>query len=247
MKNLKKLPGKQLEKFSNLFTQLGLVLVLFIVYVVLEHQTEQASVKDYSASYVPTTNFLEVNTPVLFRKEPVAVKKLKFSKKVKFIADAPIKIGANTAEDTFLNFQEDAPIVLNAGDIIVAKLPKEPIIEDVPYYMVQNAPIFKGCEGLSREQNKICFDKKMKRFVQRNFNAGLANDLGLKPGKYKIQTQFLINEHGTIANIKIRAPHNKLALETERLIKKLPRFTPGQQQNNFVRVRYTLPIAFRVD
>jgi len=32
--------------------------------------------------------------------------------------------------------------------------------------------------------------------------------------------------------------------ETERLIEKLPKFTPGQQQNRFVRDRYTLPIAF---
>ena len=38
MKNLKKVPTKQLEKFSNIFTQLGLVLVLFIVYLTLEHK-----------------------------------------------------------------------------------------------------------------------------------------------------------------------------------------------------------------
>jgi len=40
MKNFKKAPTKQLEKFSNIFAQLGLVLVLFVVYVSLEHQTE---------------------------------------------------------------------------------------------------------------------------------------------------------------------------------------------------------------
>ena len=44
MKNLKKLPRKQLEKFSTIFTQLGLVIVLFVVYVTLEYQTEQKSV-----------------------------------------------------------------------------------------------------------------------------------------------------------------------------------------------------------
>ena len=247
MKNLKKLPSKQLEKFSNIFTQLGLVLVLFIVFVALEHQTEQKLVKDYKATYVSTTNTLEKNAPVLFRKKPVAVQNLKTPKKIKFIINAPIKIGSNVIEETFINMQEEPPVVLDAGDIKVAKLPKEQLIEDVPYYMVQNAPVFKGCEGLSKEDNKTCFDKKIKRFVQRNFNADLANDLGLKPGKYKIQTQFLINEHGNIAEVKIRAPHNKLAIEAERLIQKLPKFTPGKQQNSSVRVRYTLPIAFRVD
>ena len=57
MKNLKKLPSKQLEKFSTIFTQLGLVLVLFIVYVTLEHETKQSRFIVQS-SYEPTTIFV---------------------------------------------------------------------------------------------------------------------------------------------------------------------------------------------
>ena len=41
MKNLKKDPTKQLEKFSTIFMQLGLVLVLFVVYIIFEHESEQ--------------------------------------------------------------------------------------------------------------------------------------------------------------------------------------------------------------
>lgn len=113
--------------------------------------------------------------------------------------------------------------------------------------MIEDAPIFKGCEGLSKKENKICFDKKMKQFVQRNFNADIANEIGLSSGKYKIQTQFLIDDKGNVVDIKIRAPHNKLEKETNRLINKLPKFTPGKQRNKPVRVRYTLPIAFSVE
>ena len=57
MKNLKKLPNKQLEKFSNIFTQLGLVLVLFIVYVTLEHETKQSRFI-LENSYEPATIFI---------------------------------------------------------------------------------------------------------------------------------------------------------------------------------------------
>jgi len=113
--------------------------------------------------------------------------------------------------------------------------------------MIQNAPIFKGCEGLSKEDNKICFDKKMKRFVQRNFNSGLANEVGLNSGKYKIQTQFIIDNKGNVVDIKIRAPHTRLKKEMQQLIEKLPKFTPGLQRNKPVQVRYTLPISFHVD
>ena len=94
---------------------------------------------------------------------------------------------------------------------------------------------------------KKCFDKKMVRFVQRNFDAQLANEIGLRSGKYRIQTQFIINDKGNVVDIKIRAPHIKLKTETQELIEKLPKFTPGKQGSKSVKVRYTLPISFLVD
>jgi len=39
MKTTKKNARKQLEKFSTIFTQLGLVLTLFIVFLALEYET----------------------------------------------------------------------------------------------------------------------------------------------------------------------------------------------------------------
>ncbi len=162
-----------------------------------------------------------------------------------FIPGAAIEKVKNENIETNIVISKDIPVILNAGDIIVMNIPEdEEIIENVPFTMIQNAPVFKGCEGLSKEENKVCFGKQMKRFVQRNFDADMANDLGLNAGRYKIRTQFLIDEKGNVVDIKIRAPHARLEKETERLLKKLPKFTPGQQQNRFVKVRDPLPIAF---
>jgi protein TonB len=247
MKNLKKLPAKQLEKFSNIFRQLGLVLVLFVVYISLEHKTEEKTVED--RSFHSEVYQFTPDTEIIFRKELKKIIPKTVTAEIDvFIPDAPIEKGKNEEIETHIVTAKVPPVILNAGDIFVLHMPDEdPIIEDVPYTMIQNAPVFKGCEGLSKTENKVCFDKKMKLFVQRNFNAGLANELGLNTGKYKIQTQFLIDEKGNVIDIKIRAPHTRLEKETERLIKKLPKFTPGQQQNRFVRVRYVLPISFRVE
>jgi protein TonB len=248
MKNLKKLPTKQLEKFSNIFTQLGLVLVLFIVYMALEHKTEQRTVSDCNFTYKPEIAYLEPDTEVLFRIEPKVIDVPKIIITDVFIVDAPIKKGKDADIETIINLPKEEPTILNSDDIIEVEIPKENlIIEDVDFVDIHNAPVFKGCEGLNQKENKVCFDKKMKQFIHRNFDVELANELGLRSGIHRIQTQFLIDNKGNVVDVKIRAPHNQLKKEADRLIKKLPKFTPGKQRNVPVRVRYRLPIAFSVE
>ena len=247
MKNLKKLPTKQLEKFSNIFMQLGLVLVLFIVYVTLEHQTEQETAMSCNFPSETETVYLELDTEILFTREPKKIVPKVEIVKYPLIIDEPIKEVENNVPETIIDLPKDEPVPISPNDIVVVDIPEEPEPETVPFITIQNAPVFKGCEGLSKEDNKRCFDKKMKKFVHRNFDTELANELGLHSGVHKIQTQFLINEKGNVVDVKIRAPHNQLKKETNRLIKKLPKFTPGKQRDKPVRVRYTLPIAFRVE
>ena len=247
MKHPKKLPTKQLEKFSNIFTQLGLVLVLFIVYVTLEHQTEQDTVAVFKPDKSNVVT-IEPNTEVIFIREPKVTPKVEIVKASPFLIDEVVK-GDNTIKEfIFDEVPAEDPTVIDIDALVVIKEPEDFKPEDaVPFISLQNAPVFKGCEGLSKEENKICFDKKMKQFVQRNFDVGLANELGLHSGKHKIQTQFIINKEGNIIDVKIRAPHKKLEKETKRIIKKLPKFKPGKQNNRTVKVRYLLPIAFKVE
>ena len=82
--------------------------------------------------------------------------------------------------------------------------------------------------------------------VQKNFKSNLAQDLGLAPGIKKIFILFAIDKNGDIVNIKVRAPHKSLENEAERVIKLLPKITPGRQRNRAVNVSYALPIAFKV-
>jgi protein TonB len=246
MKNLKKLPTKQLEKFSNIFTQLGLVVVLFIVYLTLEHKTVQKQFA-IEKSDPPEIFVYQPDQIIEFRREP---KELKIPAPIIvdiFILDEPIKQGDNEMPETIIDEQIKTVVQLNPDDVFVVKEPTDELIETVPFINIEFAPVFKGCEGLSKEENKICFDKKMKQFVQRNFDLELASELGLQSGRYKIQTQFIIDNQGNVVDIQIRAPHDKLKNETQQLIEKLPKFTPGKQRDKPVKVKYTLPISFQVD
>jgi len=112
---------------------------------------------------------------------------------------------------------------------------------------VRKVPVFKGCEKLSEIKARKCLDKKMSKLVRRHFNTGLASDLGLKSGKHKIRTQFIIDKDGRVTDVKISDVHQKLQKEAKRVIDKIPEFTPGENNGKKVKVRYTLPINFMVE
>ena len=248
MKNVKKLPTKQLEKFSTIFTQLGLVLVLFIVYLTLEHKTE---IKSVAVLEPEPTDVVRVafDEPFEFVREPKLKQQVQTPPSTLFIPDEEIEKVDDNVTETVINLPDDeVPVEIDMDAVVTVDEPKGPEPEEtVPFIMIENAPVFKGCEGLSKEENKKCFDKKMMKFVRRNFDADLANDLGLNSGKYRISAQFVIDNKGDVVDVKIRAPHVKMKRETKDLIEKLPKFTPGKQRNKAVKVRYNLPITFRVD
>lgn len=242
MKNAKKSPTKQLEKFSNIFTQLGLVLVLFIVFITLEHQTEEKTVAVFESDNSKVV-YVAPDTEVLFTKEPKVVPKVTMIKASPFIVDEVVKGKNNIIETVFEDVKIENPVLIDLESVVEVKV-NEPFVEDVDFVNIQNAPVFKGCENLSKEENKVCFEKKMKQFVQRNFDVELANEIGLRAGVHKIHTQFVIDDKGEIVDVKISTAYKTLEKEALRVIEKLPKFKPGTQNSRTVKVRYNLPIAF---
>lgn len=116
----------------------------------------------------------------------------------------------------------------------------------VPFALIENAPVFPGCEG-TEEELKACLQEKIANHVSDNFNSGLAKGLGLKPGLKKVFVMFKIDKEGNIADVQARAPHKKLEEEAIRVIAGLPKMIPGKQKGESVGVKYSLPIAFMVE
>ena len=250
MKNVKKYPKKQLEKYSSIFMQLSLVLVLFVVYQIIEHETEQKKLVlsniefDYDAIY-------QVDEPLQnFKKEEVKKKVPVLKKQIVDLTKIE-KIKNNVASQNVIvdlpNLEDEEIKIEAAFSNYVEPIDDDKLYEDVPFVLIEDAPIYKGCEGLSKEDNRKCFVRSIQKFIIKKFNVELAQDLGLASGRYKIFAQFVISKSGNIEQIKIKAPHKRLKKEVNSIVKMMPKFTPGMQRKVPVNVKFTLPITFSVE
>ncbi len=129
----------------------------------------------------------------------------------------------------------------------IAEVEVEEVEEDieVPFAVIENVPVFPGCESGNNDAKRKCMSDKITAFVQKKFNTELAGDLGLT-GRQKINVVFKIDKTGKVVGVRSRAPHPSLEKEVARVINLLPQMKPGKQRGKAVIVPYSLPIIFQV-
>ncbi|WP_175418856.1 energy transducer TonB [Aureibaculum algae] len=120
-------------------------------------------------------------------------------------------------------------------------------VEEVPFAIIEDVPSFPGCEELEKHLQKNCFQNKVLKHVVKNFDAHLANELGLPSGKTRIIVMFSIASDGVVKDIKARGAHERLEREGIRVINELPKMKPGKLKGKPVNVKYTLPITLLVE
>lgn len=63
----------------------------------------------------------------------------------------------------------------------------------------------------------------------------------------RVIATFVVNKDGSIVDIEIvRSPDPYLSKEAERVLKIMPRWKPGRQRGKPVRVKFSLPVTFRL-
>lgn len=235
----KKNPKADLTKRSVLFLQLGLILVLFIAWQAIEWKTYdksnvdlgQLDLGDLDDEEIPITEIL--NTPPPPPPPPPAPEIIE-------VVEDEEEVEETVIESTETNQDE----IVEVKEVIEA--PVEEVISDVPFAVIENVPIFPGCENLSNnDQRKKCMSEKVTEFVGRKFNTDLGSQLGLS-GMTRIIVQFKIDKSGNITDVRSRAPHPRLEQEAARVINSLPKMQPGKQRGKAVGVMYSLPIVFQI-
>jgi len=243
---VKKYPDALLSNYSTILIQLGLVLSLFIVYKFMTIKSYPSDIKTMNNTFIPiddSENIIEIKTPI---PPPIqnAVQAVIPDKIIKVEDQQDI---VETVIESTESDENQAINILDVNKDIKSVEEDEGIVEDVPFLIIENVPVFPGCKG-NNNQLRACFSNQVSKFVSKKFNSELAEDLGLTPGSIqKIFVVFKIDKNGDVVDIKARAPHKKLQAEAIRVVKLLPKMIPGKQRGKAVGVQYGLPIVFRVE
>ena len=110
----------------------------------------------------------------------------------------------------------------------------------------ETPPIYPGCNKEAKNHElKKCFQEKISTLISDNFNMNLAKSLGLPDGLIKITTSIKIDTLGNVIDIKIKAPHDKLAEEAKRVLKLIPNMEqPATYRNKPKTIIQAIPIVF---
>lgn len=142
---------------------------------------------------------------------------------------------------------EDPEVLSYTENMEVEETLDENEPEKVPFAIIQEAPIYPGCEGdfYTNAERKKCTSEKITRFVNQEFDQSIALELGLE-GRQSVIVMYTIDNEGRSTDIKTRTKHPELASEAIRVIQKLPKMIPGKQEGKTVNTIYALPIIFTV-
>jgi protein TonB len=236
----KKNPKADLRRNSGTYFVIGLAVVMFLVWRGLEWKTYDKTneynismnVEDMLDEEVPMTEQIKTPPPP----PPPAAPEI-----IEVVEDV-----AEIEETVIQSTEIDQETVIDALVIAVDEIEVAEVEEEitVPFAVIEDIPVFPGCEQGTKEKKRACFQQKIQEHVAKNFKyPDIAVEMGIQG---KVYVQFVIDTDGRISRIRTRGPDKLLEVEAERIIASLPRMVPGKQRGRAVKVPYSIPISFRL-
>jgi periplasmic protein TonB len=233
-KNLK----ADVRRNSSIYFAVGLLLMLVVTYASINYKTYdksdidigQLNMDELDDEEIPITE--QIQTPPPPPPPPAAPEVIE-------VVEDEEEIEETVIESTETDEEEE---IVEVEDVEVEEVEED---IEVPFAVIENVPIFPGCEKGNNAAKRKCMSEKITKFVQKKFNTDLAGDLGLT-GRQRINVVFKIDKTGRVVGVRSRAPHPRLEKEAARVINLLPKMKPGKQRGKAVIVPYSLPIIFQV-
>lgn len=226
---IKKTPKADLENRRTLYTEIGLVVALLVVWGAFSYSTKEKAV----ASLGEDTQEVEVEDMVPITQEtppppPEAPKIPVLSDQIDIVED-DIKV-----DDNFMSLEDDANLGVEIMDYVEEV--KEEVVEEeaIPFQLVEEKPSFNG--GDANE-----FSKWVNSKLQ---YPEIAKENGVQG---RVTLQFTVNPDGSVSNVKVlRGVDSSLDKEAVRVVSMSPKWKPGKQRDRAVKVTYTFPVIFQL-
>lgn len=147
--------------------------------------------------------------------------------------DEKVAVGTENKEGT-----KDRLAEAVRSDIAVAAPPPPPApkpeVSNKVFDVVEEMPHFPG--GPSALQAFLSSNTKYPVVAQENGVQG------------RVIVSFVVERDGSITDVKVvRSVDPSLDREATRVVKSMPRWSPGKQNGSAVRVKYTVPVVFRLE
>jgi protein TonB len=190
----KKNPKVDLARNSGLYFAIGLCLVLFLSWKLVEYKSYDKStidigmlnVADDEIEVVPLTE--QLKTPPSPPPPAVVTQVLEVVKDEEDVEETVIESTETTQEEII----EDVEVM------------EEEVEADVPFAIIEDVPLFPGCERVKKSERRKYFQEKMDKHVLKNFRyPEIAQEMGIQG---RVYVQFVIDKDGTITGIRACGP-----------------------------------------
>jgi protein TonB len=232
----KKNPKADLSKNSTTYFLIGLVLILFLTWRGIELKTyerdvelDRLSVMNDEDEDIPITE-MKMTPPPPPPPPPAAPQVIE-------VVEDEEEVEETVIEST----ETDQEEIIEIEEIEV-----EEEVEDVevPFAIIENIPVFPGCEKVSKKRQRDCFQEKINKHIRKNFRyPEIAQEMGIQG---RVYVSFIIGVDGRVIMVQPRGPDKNLEKEARRIIENLPQMIPGKQRGKAVRVPYSIPITFKL-
>ena len=226
---VKKTEKANLENRRLLFTEIGFVLALLLVWGAFSYGTKEKKLADLGSD----AEVVEVEDMVPITQEtppppPEAPQVPVLSDQIDIVED-DIKV-----EDNFMSLEDDANLGVEIMDYVEEV--KEEVVEEeaIPFQLVEEKPSFNG--GDANEFSKWVNSKLV--------YPEIAKENGVQG---RVTRQFTVEKDGSVTNVKVlRGVDSSLDKEAVRVVQSSPKWKPGKQRDRAVKVTYTFPVIFQL-
>ena len=223
---LKKSPKADLNNKRGLMLEIGLIVALLAIIAVFSYTPTEYRIEKVEQSFGPVEEEItEITRQDQKPPEPPKRTEITVITDILNIVTNDEKI--ETSVD-FAEFAEDVEIIQQVA------VEEENIEDDQPFVKVEQMPSFMGGD-LMTFRNWVMSKVRFPQIALENQISG------------QVLLSFVVERDGSLTNIQVlQTPDSSLSDEAIRILKTSPKWTPGKQRNQSVRVKYTLPIDFRI-